>query len=771
LRVLHLEGNEADRSRVRQAIVGRDIDCEFVYASGKSEFAAALDREHFDLILSDFAMKGYDGSSAFALAREKHPEVPFLFVSGATGDAGSIEHFESEANDYVSKDHLELLLPAVRRCLSEFSERARRGVAESALVLAKARFSGVFEPSLEGMYEATPEGQLLDVNQAMAELCGYSSPTEFRANVHDINELHVNRAQHADFIRLLKDRPAVQGHESQIRRKDGSIVWISENARTSHGAHGELLNYFCTLTDITSRRSTEEALRESEERFREMASHVDEVFYIAELGTGRWQYVSPAFVQIWGRTLAELYAQPTQWTEAVVPEDRGAVLKAREDLPRGKECRLEYRIRRPDGTLRSIEDRSYIIPEPDGRLKRAAGVATDITRRRQLEGQLQQAQKMEAVGQLAGGVAHDFNNVLTVVIGFARLLLDRGNIAPDTVGPLTQIFNAGTRAANLTRQLLVFSRKQTVNRIPMDVNRVASEISEMLCRLIGEHITLRLSLAASPCVVEGDAVMIEQVLMNLAVNARDAMPGGGKLEINTEHVFVDAAAAGRHPPAAAGKYICLSVRDSGCGIPGENLIRIFEPFFTTKDAGRGTGLGLAMVTGIVQQHLGWIELESAVGSGTCFRILLPAIASADVTASPRHQKIAAANRGSETMLLVEDDSPVRDFAVAVLSNCGYRVLQACSGIDALEVWRWHKSRISLLFTDLVLPDGLGGVELAARLRKEKPNLRVVLTSGYADETIGEEFRPPPGTHFIHKPYKPQILTQTVRDALDDHYDR
>jgi hypothetical protein len=264
---------------------------------------------------------------------------------------------------------------------------------------------------------------------------------------------------------------------------------------------------------------------------------------------------------------------------------------------------------------------------------------------------------------------------------------------------------------------------------------------------------------------------MEQVIMNLAVNARDAMPNGGTLAIATEHLTLDDAAAHRHREARPGRFVCLSVRDTGSGISAENLPRVFEPFFTTKAAGHGTGLGLAMVYGIVQQHQGWIELESTPGAGTCFRILLPAGSPETADPAGRSAKAAAAGRGSETILLVEDEPAVREFAVAVLSGHGYRVLQAGSGIEALEVWKWHAARIALLFTDLVLPDGLGGVELAARLRREKPALRVVLASGYANETIGAEFRPPAGTHFIHKPYKPQVVAQAVRDALDDTYNR
>ncbi len=293
----------------------------------------------------------------------------------------------------------------------------------------------------------------------------------------------------------------------------------------------------------------------------------------------------------------------------------------------------------------------------------------------------------------------------------------------------------------------------------------------MLRRLIGEHIKLKFSPTQELCAVEADAGMMEQVLMNLAVNARHAMPGGGAVTVATERIAIDAASVLHHPAGRPGAFVCLSVRDTGCGIPPENLQRIFEPFFTTKEAGQGTGLGLAMVFGIVQQHEGWIEVDSTVGVGTCFHIFLPAARLGSPATSRRTAATPSVSGGTETMLLVEDEAPVREFAVAVLRGHGYRVLQAGSGTEALEVWKWHSSRIALLVTDLVMPDGLGGVELAARLRQEKPTLRVVLTSGYANEALGEAFQPPPGTHFMHKPYKPQVLAQTVRDALDGTFDR
>ena len=658
MRILHLEDNESDRELVRQALAQEKIDCDLVYPHGHEEFAAALDRNNLGLILSDFSLPGYSGTSALALAREKCPEVPFLFVSGTIGEERAIESLRNGASDYILKDRLERLAAAVRRALHLADERDQRRTAETALRLAEARFRDVFENAVEGICQSAPSGRLLAVNRAMARLCGYPSPEELCANVSDLaRDLHIDPPRRAEFDRLLIEQGEVLAYESQIRRRDGTIIWISENARAVRAANGALHHYESMVTEITGRKATEAALRHSEEQ------------------------------------------------------------------------------------------------------------------RRSLEEQLIQAQKMEAVGQLAGGLAHDFNNVLTVVIGYSRLLLDRATTPADAIAPLTQIFTAGTRAANLTRQLLVFSCRHAVNRQTVDVNQLAGDIGEMLRRLIGDHIKLHLALAPEPCPAAADAGMLEQVLMNLAVNARDAMPGGGTLTIATAPVTLTAATLPSHPVARPGKFVCLSVRDTGCGIPPEILRRIFEPFFTTKEIGRGTGLGLAMVFGIVQQHQGWIEVESTVGTGTCFRILLPAVPAAAANLFHPPPELAAASRRSETILLVEDEPGVREYAAAVLGSHGYRVLQAATGVEALEVWKWHASRIALLLTDLVMPDGLGGVELAARLRREKPALKVVLTSGYANESIGEQFRPPAGMHFIQKPYPPQALVQSLRDALDDTYHR
>ena len=642
LRILHLEDEAADRDLVRRTLEAEEITCDITTARSREEFEAALRRGPFDLILTDYTLPGYDGVSALRLAQQLHPEVPYIFVSGTIGEDLAIECVKRGATDYVLKDRLERLAPAIRRALQEIAEREKR-------------------------------------------------------------------------------------------------------------------------------RQAEEALHQSEERFREMAASIREVFWSTTTDGTRVLYVSPAYEQTWGRPVADLVAHPARWREAIWPDDQRHVIAAVKELAAGVSYNIEYRIVRPDGTTRWIEDRGYPVLNSAGVVERLVGVALDITERRQLEAQLHQAQKMEAIGQLAGGVAHDFNNVLTVVTGYARLLLDGGTMPTEAIEPLTQIYTAGSRAANLTRQLLVFSRKQTASRRAIDLNEVVDEIAKMLQRLIGEHITLKLDLSPEPPIVEADPGMIEQVLMNLAVNARDAMLEGGVLTLATEVIQITDPATRKHPEARAGEFVALTVRDTGTGIAPENLTRIFEPFFTTKEAGHGTGLGLATAFGIVQVHQGWIEVESKVGVGTCFRVLLPTTDRSMSVSHRRPSKSPLAQGGSETMLLVEDEPAVREFAVAVLRSHGYRVLQAGSGVEALEVWKWHRARITLLFSDLVMPDGLGGVELAAMLRKEKPTLKVVLTSGYADEAIGQQFRPPPGAHFIRKPYKPQLLAQIVRDAFDDNF--
>ena len=518
--------------------------------------------------------------------------------------------------------------------------------------------------------------------------------------------------------------------------------------------------------DRLGRQQAERALRESEERLREMAENIREVFWSASADGRQILFVSPAYAQIWGRPLAELHARPESWLEPVWAEDRPGLVRLRELLAQGIPYSLEYRIKQPDGTSRWIEERGYPVRSPLGEVERMVGVAHDVTERKHLEEQLQQAQKMESIGQLAGGIAHDFSNMLTVINGYSNLLLDNQTLPPNVVESLKHIFVAGGRAANLTRQLLIFSRKSYPHNQSLDLNEVVDNVTSMLRRMIGENIRLDVDLARPLPRIMADTGMLEQIMMNLAVNARDAMSKGGSLVLSTGSREVAATDYAQNSEAKPGAYVVLGVRDTGCGIPAEILPRIFEPFFTTKEEGKGTGLGLATVFGIARQHQGWVEVESEVGTGTLFQVLFPVATEAEsarTTPSFEHHMLTG---GKETILLVEDDESVRAFARTVLEMHGYKVLEAGTGVEALDAWKWHREKISLLLTDLVMPDEITGHELADRLQAEKPGLRVLFSSGYNPAQARDVIKSKTEFCFLQKPYQPKTLARIVREVLD-----
>jgi nitrogen-specific signal transduction histidine kinase/CheY-like chemotaxis protein len=389
----------------------------------------------------------------------------------------------------------------------------------------------------------------------------------------------------------------------------------------------------------------------------------------------------------------------------------------------------------------------------------------DITERLSLEAQLRQAQKMESIGQLAAGVAHDFNNMLTIIQGHSSSLLAKPTLPPEVVDSVQAVYFAAERAAGLTRQLLMFSRKNVMQSELLDLQKVVGNMSKMLERLLGETIALEFKPAVENSFVQGDGGMIEQVVMNLSLNARDAMPRGGRLTIGIETVDLDAVFIETHPQAHAGRFVRLRVTDNGIGMDSATLSRIFEPFFTTKDIGKGTGLGLATVYGIVKQHEGWVEVNSEPGKGSTFDVFFPA---SDKVPDFVEEAVAAAPvaGGSETILIVEDEPVLRSMARDILEECGYRILEASSGREALDVWNQHAKEIDLLLTDMVMPDGVSGADLVEKLLASQPRLKIVFTSGYTADAVNQEMLTRTGASFLSKPYAQAELTKTVRDCLD-----
>jgi PAS domain S-box-containing protein len=550
----------------------------------------------------------------------------------------------------------------------------------------------------------------------------------------------------------------------QNRRKNGELYWNEISISPIRDASGTIVKFVAVEQDITERKAVEDASREAADRFMQVTEHIKEAFYLVDLATGNNLYVSPTFEEIWGFSLAEVYARPQAWFEAVHPEDQPRMQVALDANARGENTSTEFRVTRPDGGVRWVRARSFPVRDATGRVYRLAGVSEDITQERSLEAQFAQSQKMEAVGRLAGGVAHDFNNLLTVITGYADLGMKGLPHESPLRRNLQEIRKAGERAVTLTRQLLAFSRQQVLAPRVLDLNMLVLGIEKMLQRLLGEDVELVSSLSPDLGRVHADAGQLEQVIVNLAVNARDAMPDGGKLTIQTANSVVDESHSRELVDVPAGHYVTLSVADTGYGMDEETRTRMFEPFFSTKAVGKGTGLGLSTVYGIVHQSGGCIWVQSEPGKGTLFKVHLPYLEA--LAESPRTEIMTAEGAcGTETVLLVEDEEAVRTISQTALAEKGYRVLAAANGGEAILMSEQSAEPIQLLITDMVMP-GVGGPELARRLGPLRPQMKVLFVSGYADRAVERQNGTAQQSAFLEKPFSMDALTSKVREVLD-----
>lgn len=503
-------------------------------------------------------------------------------------------------------------------------------------------------------------------------------------------------------------------------------------------------------------------LIEGEELFRLITENAADM--IAVVNTqGERLYNSPSYETILGYTPEELNG--TTAMDQIHPEDLDRVLKAASEARRtGVGTSLEYRMRHKDGSWRSLESRASTIIK-NGTVEKLVIVNRDVTQRKSLEEQFRQAQKMEAIGRLSGGVAHDFNNLLGVIIGYGEIVQEGTPAESPLRSCVDEMLKAGHRAAGLTRQLLAFSRQQVLDPRILDLNAVVRDMEKMLKRLIGEDIQLLTNLNPELVRIKADQGQIEQAILNLAVNARDAMPKGGELTLQTSNFHMDDEFVSRYPyPVLVGDYLLFTVTDNGIGMDAATRARIFEPFFTTKEKGKGTGLGLSMVYGVVKQSGGYIDVTSEPGIGTCFNIYLPK-AEAAIDSQKPTSELAMPLKGSETVLLVEDETSLRTLSRHLLEICGYHVLEAENGSTALKISQESSRNIDLLLTDVVMP-GMSGRVLADQITTQRPEIRVVYMSGYTGQTVGQHGVLAEGSFFLPKPFTREALASKVREALD-----
>jgi signal transduction histidine kinase/DNA-binding response OmpR family regulator len=675
-RILHLEDDPADRELIREALGTEGITLEVDQVDTRDEFQAALVQEGVVLVLSDFALPTFDGLSALEIVQKQRPNLPFIFVSGTMGEEAAIESLRRGATDYVLKQRLSRLGPAVRRALDEVAARRKR--LEAAEAAEKQRAVGALNNdvslavsqalSLRGMLQMCTESMVRNLDAAFARIW----------TLNAIGDVLLLQASTGLYTHL-------DGPHSRVPVGKFKIGLIAQE-RQPHLTNDVLNDPRVGDPDWARREGM-----------------VAFAGYPLVVG-GRLVGVMSMFSK---RVLAQ------------------SVLDAL------------------GGVARTI----------------AMGIE-----RWRLEEQLRQSQKMEAIGQLAGGVAHDFNNLLTIVSGYSQLLLSQDDLSAATRDKIHEIGQAGERAASLTRQLLAFGRKQVLEPEVLDLNAVVTGTEKMLRHTIGEDIDLGTALDPALARVTADPGQIEQIILNLAVNARDAMPQGGKLTIETANVDLDESYASAHAAVSPGSYVMLAVSDTGCGMTPEVTNRVFEPFFTTKGPGKGTGLGLATVYGIVQQSGGHIGLYSEPGHGTSFKVYLPKT-EAEASSRRSRQDTRGLPTGSETVLLVEDDDSVRALSRGVLEMSGYTVLEANGAAAALRICEQHTGSIQIVVTDVVMPE-TGGRILVERLGAMRPALKALYVSGYTDDTVIRHGVLEEGTAFLQKPFTPAGLANKVREVLD-----
>lgn len=640
-----------------------------------------------------------------------------------------------------------------------------RKAAEEALRQGELRYRQLFEDIPVGLYRSSPEGGLIDANPAMVSMLGFADRKSLLET--PATSLYVDPRDRIRWSEQVKGDGSLLQFEVQMKRADGAIIWVRDTTHIQRAADGKVLLYEGVLEDITWRVEAEQALQANERRLTQILEAVPIGILVSDK-KGTPVFVNAAAKKILGsgvadtdiRTISETYKAFLAGTDEVYPLDRNPLAKAL----KGVAASVDDVEIRESGRVVSLSVQGAPILDGDGKVTAAVVAFIDTSDRRVLESQLRQTSKMEAVGQLAGGIAHDFNNLLTVIMSYGAMLLDRIDASDPNHEDAQEIAAAADRAAGLTRQLLAFSRQQVMQPRVININAIVSDLEKLLRRLIGEDVNLEISLDPGVARINADPGQLEQVLMNLVVNARDAMPAGGKLTISTENARLSADSIAGALHAAVGDYVMLTVADTGTGMTAEVQRRLFDPFFTTKDQGRGTGLGLSTVYGIVNQSGGEITVCSELGQGSTFKVFFPRFAA--MAESPLSEARPKEDPGGvETVLVVEDDSNLRELVARVLKKSGYEVHVAAGGVEAIAIAGDPLKLIDAVITDVIMP-GMNGRELVEKLLEMRPGIASLLMSGYTDDDVLRRGVQRGDTAFLQKPFTPDQLARKVREVLD-----
>ncbi|HEX4004255.1 MAG TPA: response regulator [Candidatus Acidoferrales bacterium] len=764
LRLLIVDDDRDDIELCLRNLQKSDLDFEALVVNTREDFVRELRERDVDIVLSDYRMKGWTGMDAVSIVSEIRPHTPLILLSGTLGDELAVDCIKSGVTDYILKHQMARLPVAIRRAQEERVLRDAEVAAVRALRESEERYRVLVENAPEAIVVVDgTDGRFVDCNENALHLFGLSRTELLQRGPADLSP---------------ERQPDGELSAIAVRRNLGLAIlgqsfvfeWTHRNARGEEipcEIHLVLLPFESrslirgSIVDISKRKQAETALRESEARYHGLVNNsIYGIYWVSH--EGNLLDANPALASMLGYdSVADFLAIGDSHALYINPADREKVHG--EYLLAGR-VHATVGWKRKDSKPITVRLNGWQGAGAEAGEPYVEVIVEDVTEHIALEKQLVQAQKFEAIGQLAGGIAHDFNNMIGAIIGWADMGLEETHAAPRLRRYFEKVRQQADRAAALTRQLLAFARRQILEPRNVDMNQAVIETISLLEKVIGGNIAIKANLAPDLSVVRADPVQVEQVLMNLCINARDAMPDGGALTVDTSNVTIDEEFCILQPLAHPGQYIMLAVTDTGTGMDTATLDRIFEPFFTTKEMGKGTGLGLATVYGIIRQHGGFLHVISQPGAGSTFRVYLPVS-----TVSEARAALADNNKpmdgGSETLLVAEDHEGLRQLAYETLVNLGYTVLLAANGEEAVAQFGAHREEIDLALLDVVLPK-LSGPEVYARISEGKPDLPIVFATGYSPDLALLQKVQQKGLPVLQKPYSPRDLAHKVREALD-----
>lgn len=759
LRVLIVEDSEDDTFLVLRELRRGGYTLDYVRVDTPDAMHAALDRQPWDIVIADYNMPAFSAPEALKLLQSRKLDLPFIIVSGTIGEDIAVAAMKAGAHDYIIKGNLTRLVPAVERELREAVERHKRHSAERALQESEERFSQLAENISEMVFwMSDPKArQMLYVSRSYENIWGRSCESLYANFMEWIEAIHPHHRQRVQTVFFEQSLLGTYDEEYRIIRPDGSLRWIRDRGFPIRDKFGAPYRVVGIAEDISDRKLAEQQIREQAA----LLDVTTDAIFVQDL-----EY---CFL-FWNKGAERLYGWKA--AEALGKSAAELLYESKETLPQFeaiqttlvKESQWQGELQQvtKDGKNIIVESRWTLVLDEVGNPKFILSVNTDITEKKQLEAQFLRTQRLESLGTLASGIAHDFNNILTPILAVAQLLsLKFPNLDENTQQLLRMLEGSSQRGADLVKQILSFSRGVEGSYTVVQIRHLLLDVTQVAQRTFSKSIETQTYIASDLWTVCADATQLHQVLMNLCVNARDAMPNGGTLNISAENLWIDENYARMYVDAKEGSYVVITIADTGTGIPPEIIDRIFDPFFTTKELGKGTGLGLSTAMGIIKRHGGFVNVYSQVGKGSRFKVYLP---SSQVTETPAATDVELPHGHGELILVVDDEATICEIAKTTLESYNYRVLTASDGNETLAIYVQYKGKISVVLIDLMMP-GMDGATTILTLQRMNPQVRIIATSGLMSNWTTAQKKSLGCQDFLSKPFTARTLLNTLRDVI------